>query len=280
MKALFASDIDNTLADATCTIPKKVQAYLETLHGEGWGVMFLTGRSFTFAQKALAPFKIPYYLAVQNGAEVLSMPDKFMISRHFLNREVLNPISEIFEKQGVEFFIYSGFHEGDFCYYRPHHISPDYMEYLIKLQALTKAPWVEVNSWDEAPESFPLIKCIAHRKTLIPIRDALLKLEYLSVVVMNDVVDPEKSTLMISHQDAIKGKALQTVYQRQHLTCPIIAAGDSNNDFCLLENGDIAIAMEDSPLALKELADIISKSATESGIIEALQKARKMIEFP
>lgn len=278
IKALFASDIDNTLADSSRHIPKQVKEYLEKLHTSGWSLMFLTGRSFTFAIQALEPFQLPYYLAVQNGAEILYMPDKLMVSQNFLSRDILFPLTKIFEEHGEEFFVYSGFHQGDFCYYRPNRVSPEYLAYLKKLQAITPAPWVEVSSWEEVPDRFPFIKCAGSRKSLTHIRSKVAEIKHLSVVVMDDVIDPNKSTLTISHEEATKGKALKKVYQREHLNCPIIAAGDANNDFCLLENADIAIAMEDAPIGLRDLADIIAKSAKQCGIIEALQTARKMLE--
>lgn len=277
IKAFFASDIDNTLTDLRHIIPDRVKQYLTHLHKDGWELMFLTGRSYTFAMKALDGWDIPYTLAVQNGAEILEMPAGLLCSQHFLEREILPKLSKIFEAHGEEFFVYSGHQTGDFCYYRPERFSPELLAYLKKLQAITSAPWRKVTTWQEVQDSFPLIKCAGNRASLTSIRDEVLKMKNINVVLMDDAVDTSKSTLLITHEEAAKGKALKRIYQKRQYTCPIVAAGDGNNDFCLLENADIAIAMEDAPMGLKDLADIIAKPAKECGIIEAIENARGML---
>ena len=53
----------------------------------------------------------------------------------------------------------------------------------------------------------------------------------------------------------------------------MITAGDDNNDLSLLKEGDIGIAMDGSPEALQNLADIIAPPSDRLGIIQGLQEA-------
>jgi len=278
VKGLFASDIDNTLTDSSYHIPPKVQRYLNSLYTKGWELMFLTGRSFAFAQKTLAPFKMPFYLALQNGAEVIHIPEKTTVYQNFLSKEMLFPLEKIFKEHDQDFFVYSGFRKGDFAYYRPKRFSKEKLHYFKSLQALSNSPWIEVETWDQIQDTFPFIKTIGDKKSLLAIRDKLSTLKNISVVLMDDVIEPTYKILVISHEEATKGKILKKLYQKHHLNCPIIAAGDGNNDICLLENADIAIAMEDAPIHLKKMADIIAKPAKDCGIINALEIALKQIQ--
>ena len=56
--------------------------------------------------------------------------------------------------------------------------------------------------------------------------------------------------------------------------CPIIGAGDDNNDIELLQNSDISIAMGDGSKDLIKIAQIVAKPSRQEGIIAAVQEAR------
>ena len=83
---------------------------------------------------------------------------------------------------------------------------------------------------------------------------------------------------LITHEEADKGKALKKFKELYFLKSPLITGGDDNNDIPLLREGDIRIAMDGSPEALQNLADIIAPPADRSGIIQGLQEAIAKIQ--
>ena len=96
--------------------------------------------------------------------------------------------------------------------------------------------------------------------------------------VIHDPISRELYLILITHQDADKGISLNKIVKSQKLPHPLITAGDDNNDIPLLKEGDIRIAMENSPLALQNIADIIAKPSNERGIIKAIDEAIDRIE--
>lgn len=274
-KIIFASDIDNTLTDKRHLIPDEVALYLTELHEKNCEIIFLTGRTFSFAYRSLDKFSFPYHLAVQHGAEVLQMPEKKILMRNFL------PIEIVFEVEMMaECIVYSGFETGDFCYCRRERYSKEMQDYFALLEEKASAPWVNVADWKEVKQkSIPLIKCFdSDPKRLNKVQKKLHQRVKINSAIIQDTVDPSLYILLITHSDACKGKSLEKLLTLKGWDYPIIAAGDDNNDIELLKRGTISIAMEKGPEALKKEADIIAKSSHENGIIEALEKAREMLD--
>ena len=80
MKGIIALDIDGTLtADIHC-IPNEVARYLEHLEFEGWKICLITGRPFSLANHAVEDLTFPFLLAVPNGAVMLEMPERTILT--------------------------------------------------------------------------------------------------------------------------------------------------------------------------------------------------------
>ena len=92
---ILASDIDKTLTDPRGLIPDEVANYLGELHKQGCTIVLVTGRNFTYAMQSLEKFEFPYYLAVQNGAEILSMPEKEILYQTFLPKSIAYAIDKV-----------------------------------------------------------------------------------------------------------------------------------------------------------------------------------------
>ena len=58
---------------------------------------------------------------------------------------------------------------------------------------------------------------------------------------------------------------------------PVIAAGNDHNDLSLLQAATIKIAMEDAPIPLTSIADIIAPLASKAGLIDGLEQALNLI---
>jgi 5-amino-6-(5-phospho-D-ribitylamino)uracil phosphatase len=70
-----------------------------------------------------------------------------------------------------------------------------------------------------------------------------------------------------------KGKALETLcsHLKIHLD-QVIAIGDGSNDVSLLAKAGLAIAMQNSPAELKEIADYITADVDHNGVARAVKK--------
>ncbi len=279
-KVIFASDIDKTLTDERHIIPDQVINYLGELHKEGWEIVLLTGRTFSFAMMSVEKIDFPFHLAVQNGAEVLKMPEKEILFQTFIEKEVVYKIDAICRQYQEDFLIYSGLEGGDFCYYRTSKFSPFFLDYLEKLKKVSPCEWVKIKTVEEISQlSFPLIKCLGDSLSLQKIQAKLTDIDSLTTFLINDTIDPKLSILLVTHRDANKGVVFKKIAKKCGWNCPVIAAGDDNNDIPLLQEATIAIAMNSGSRELQLHADIIAKPSFEFGIIEALEEVKLRLDI-
>jgi len=279
-KGWIALDIDGTLVDGMQPIPAPVAKYLEKLHENGWKILFTTGRTYSFAEREIKTIKFPFYLSVQNGADILSMPEKVVIDSAYLDSEVLHHVEKAYRKENDDCVVYAGFEKGDFCYYRPGRFAPHFQDYFEKLQALCKQPWQTIASFDELSGiKFPLVKCLGSEKTVRSVSKKLEEIPGLEVIVIRDSVAPLFLGL-VTDAHANKGRALHRILAKagRKKSERVIAAGDDFNDISMLRLADIRIVMGTAPAAVQAEGDIIAKSAREMGILDALQEATGVVQ--
>ncbi len=272
-RGVLALDIDGTLTGESHHIPDGVAHYLKDL-SVNWEIFLITGRSFTFAETTITKLEFPFYLAVQNGADILTMHDKKLILRNYIDRETLLNIDALLSDEAEDFLLYSGFELGDFCYYRPKRFSEELLKHFEELKRFSPTDWHEVETLEiDEQQSFPLIKYFAKESESYRIEELISRMDHLSVSVIRDPLNPAYHMAMITHADANKGTSLKKLLSHANMHGPVIVAGDDNNDLPMLELADCKIVMETAPSHMLRHADIVAKASTEMGIISALQKA-------
>ncbi|MDN3506453.1 MAG: HAD family hydrolase [Simkaniaceae bacterium] len=272
MKGVIAFDIDGTLTHRLDWIDPKVVKFLEELPSRGWHVALLTGRIFSFADRIIQNLNFSYVLSVQNGADILTMPGKESLKRNYFGPEILPIIQEAYGDAAEDFIIYAGVDQGDFCYFRPERFSEKMKPYLKKLESLGAASWQPSDFEFEPEAKFPLIKCFGDEKAMRRVHDILEANPKVEVSMIRDPIDTSLYLVLVTHPEANKGSA--AAYLREHFHCPIlIAAGDDRNDFKMLKEADISIAIQTAPEDLLAVADIHAKPAGELGILAGVEEA-------
>lgn len=270
MKGIIALDIDGTITNDKHLVPDDVYLFLQELHSDGWALAFLTGRTFSYTQMTIEHFQFPYYLAVQNGADILSMPAKQLLVRKYLNGSILKRLDEIYQTLPEDYIIYAGVQGGDYCIYRRASFSEQGLHYLDKLKKLTKQDWKEEEVFDLS-RTFPLIKCFGSLADMEKIEQSIPQTEA-SCFIIRDVVDPSFYLALITAPGVDKGTALNWIIKHSNFKGPVIAAGDDGNDLPLSVHADVFIAMHKAPLFLKSKATLIAPDK-DNGIILALKQA-------
>lgn len=272
MKGILALDIDGTLT-SEYVIPAVVVHILRKKWEEGWVICLITGRSYSYASMATVLFDFPYYFALQNGADLLQMPEKIHLSQSYLLHDITAHLDDLVRLQQSHFLIYAGYEKGDFCYFlKGETPSESFVAYLKKLQSLSKASWKATPSWKEIPQAtFPMVKIIGNREEVNRCISLLEKHHALSSCFIHDPLQPGSSLGLITDKNANKGTALN--FFRKYFSCPYaVAAGDDENDIPMLECADKKIVMETAAEFIQKRADIIASSAKRHGIIAALQQ--------
>ena len=273
----IALDIDGTVAEGFGPIPYPTAAYLHRLHDKGWKLLFITGRTFSFAHRAVGSLNFPYYLALQNGADILLMPERKVIDQRYLDSDAIHRVESAYRGQDEDFIIYAGFVHGDFCYYRPKHFSPHFKPYLEKIMSLSAEPWQALDSFQGLEnQRFSLIKCLGPEKGMRLVEAKLRGTPGLEVITIRDPLEPRLHLVLVTDREASKGHVIDRIFSfskenRKHGR--IIAAGDDRNDLSMLAKADVRIVMSTAPKEVQNEADILAKPASENGIIDALKEA-------
>ncbi|MBM3207646.1 MAG: HAD family phosphatase [Chlamydiae bacterium] len=268
-------DIDGTITADPFSIPDTVVKYFTSLYTLGWRFCFITGRTLSFACKVLDKITFPFYISVQNGADILQMPEKKLIRQSYLSSDVLAHLDVIYKDLPEDYIVYSGWERGDYCYYRPSRSSAQMNTYFSFLMTLSGTPWVALDDFSSlARETFSLIKCLGSLQMMKYVETKLKEIDGIHVTMIKDPTSPcEGYIILITDKSASKGNAMAFLKSSEKNAHLYIAAGDDMNDISLLKEADIAIAMGDAPESLQKIAHIIAKPATELGIIDALNTA-------
>ncbi len=272
----IALDIDGTVAEGFGPIPYPTAAYLHRLHDEGWKLLFITGRTFSFAYRAVGSLKFPYYLALQNGADILSMPDRKIVDQRYLDSDAIHQVEKAYRGQDEDFIIYAGYAHGDFCYYRPQHFSPHFKPYLDKIMALSAEPWQALDTFQTLEsQRFSLIKCLGPEEGMRLVETKLRGTPGLEVITIRDPLEPRLHLVLVTDREASKGHVIDRIhsFSSEKKKVRIIAAGDDRNDLSMLAKADVRIVMSTAPKEVQREADILAKPASENGIIDALREA-------
>ncbi len=268
---LIALDIDGTLTGADHQIPLEVITYLHKLYEHGWKIILVTGRMYSFAKREADKINFPYYLAVQNGADILEMPNVKLADQAYFGLDVVQLLDELYQNIESDFLIYSGYKTGDFCYYRSKNFPSSMTSYLEKLESFSGAPWKDCQDFHFEGQTFPLIKCVGFFEELKLVQEKLTGVT--TSLIKDPISDGFYHLILVTHPDATKGRALRRIQKHLNIEGPIIAAGDDMNDVPMLEIADISIAMETAPKEVLSHGQIIAKPSTELGIISALETA-------
>ncbi len=273
-KGWIALDIDGTITLDKYSVPKEVSTYLRDLNREGWSLVLATGRPFAFANMALTDFDFPFIFLPQNGSVALEMPSKKLLFKSYIPAASLPFLEEAYTGIDSDFLIYTGYDQGDFCFWRPKKFSPEEKEYLVDLQMRQKEKWREVEHFNDLPlDAFPLIKCFGNNERLSTIEKRLRASGKFEVAKIRDPFVEGMFLILVTDIHTSKGKSLLKVLEMKGRGERVIAAGDDENDKSLLEVADIKIAMAHAPESLQRVATFIAPPTQDKGIIQALQLA-------
>lgn len=276
MFGTIALDIDGTLtADSRShTMPQRVVDYLTQLAGNGWQLIFITGRTFQAGYKILQPLPFNYYFAVQNGAIILSMPSRQIVAKKYLDASIFAGMDAVCQDEPSDFVVYTGFENQDVCYYRPRKFSTSLLNYLEGRTRNFKETWIPLESYADMPiKNFPSVKCFGLYESALQVANKIKEQLGLYVPLIRDPFDEMYYVVQATHPEITKGQALLDFLKVKGRYGKIIAAGDDNNDVPMLEAADIKIAMANSPQVMLDMADIVAPPATEEGILIALEEA-------
>lgn len=279
MRGIIASDIDRTLTNEDHEIPQDVVKYLHSCYNEGFQIVFLTGRPFSFSKKALHLCDFPFHLAVQNGAEVVAMPEQEFRMQKFITKERAMRVRAANPLDDRDFLIYSGMALHDQCYYQEDCFKGAALDYLNSIQSFGAISYKAIDSYEAMDNlHYPVMRTFGNLEQLEAVKAAILEVEPdLSCVILSDLAPGGEYIIMVTEKGVDKGHTLKRLIDHYDWSGPTIGCGDDLNDCTLFDTVDISIGMENGHPDLLKKATIIAKPSYDMGIIDALEQAKGMI---
>ncbi len=274
VRGIIALDIDGTVTAQAHGLESNVIDALDRFAKEGWFFIFITGRPFQWGFLTLESLPFSYALAVQNGALLLEMPSRKILTRKYLTREILPQLEKISQECETDFVIYSGLENDDWCYYRSAFLPASLQNYGLQRAAFLGEKWRMLQAFSDLPvPRFSSVKFFAKDKHAFTISQRIEKELGLHAPPNRDPFNPDFFVIQATHPQANKGFVLKAFIQKMKFSGPIIAAGNDHNDCSMLQAAHVKIVMANAPPDVLAMADILAPPASQQGIIQGLSDA-------
>ena len=279
---LIATDMDGTLLNAAHEISEENIQAIKYAQSQGITVVIATGRAFYEANAPInqTDLKVPYICL--NGAEVRDESFNIMSTSN-LNRELINRITVELNKENIFYQVYT-----NLGIYTENPLR-DLEIYIDIAQRAGQEADVEkiksgiqkridngtlkvVENYDKIQDTPGeiVMKILAFDSDLEKIdrvSETLAKSESLAVS------SSSRGNIEITHSDAQKGIALNTIAERLNIDMKnVMAIGDNMNDVSMLERVGYSVAMENAAPEVKAIAKYETDSNEQSGVGKAIMK--------
>ena len=279
---LIATDMDGTLLNAAHEVSEDNIQAIKYAQSQGITVVIATGRAFYEANAPInqTDLKVPYICL--NGAEVRDESFNIMSTSN-LNRELINRITVELNKENIFYQVYT-----NLGIYTENPLR-DLEIYIDIAQRAGQEADVEkiksgiqkridngtlkvVENYDKIQDTPGeiVMKILAFDSDLEKIdrvSETLAKSESLAIS------SSSRGNIEITHSDAQKGIALNTIAERLNIDMEnVMAIGDNMNDVSMLERVGYSVAMENAAPEVKAIAKYETDSNEQSGVGKAIMK--------
>lgn len=260
-KAL-ALDLDGTLLTSNNTISDKTKEALIELQERGVKVILASGRPTygmkQFSEELLLDLYDSYLLSF-NGGQMIKVKGMEILSEKTLEVEMIHHLYEEALRQGVGLIVY----EKDklLC------LKPN--EYTEIESRITGMPIVEITNKNDIKEKS--VKCLMTENP-----DKIQSIESRIADIYQDSLAVYRSApffLELVPKGIDKGARLRELVHILDINpSEIVACGDGYNDKTLIEAAGVGVAMGNAVPEIKAIADDVTKSNDEDGIVDIIHR--------
>ena len=269
-KKLLVLDIDGTLTNSKKEITPATKAALKEIMEEGHLVMLASGRPTPGVRKYEAELELAKYggyLLTYNGARITRCSDNKDIFTQKFSKEYVHKLYDYCCEKDLGIVTYDDFEDTVEPYVISGRTADKYLELEARINGL---PIKEVPNFKEMidrdvynvlmtaePEKAEV--CENELKELYGSEFHITRSEPFFVEVMSTGVDKAKSIARVTEILGIKHEN-------------VIACGDGFNDTSMVKYAAIGVAMANAQAAVKKVADFITSSNDEDGIVKVIDR--------
>ncbi|MGZ1821378.1 Cof-type HAD-IIB family hydrolase [Staphylococcus argenteus] len=282
MIKLIATDMDGTLLNAAHEISQPNIDAIKYAQEQGITVVIATGRAFYEAQAPVADTDLVVPYICLNGAEVRDETFNVISTSH-LNKSLVHKITKVLKDADIYYQVYTSraiYTEDpqrdleiyiDIAERAGQHANVERIRNGIQ-RRIDNGTLKVVDNYD-AIEDIPgelIMKILAFDADLEKIDKAS---KILAESPNLAVSSSSRGNIEITHSDAQKGIALETIAERLGIEMKdVMAIGDNLNDVSMLAKAGYPVAMENGANEVKEIAKYITDTNENSGVGKAIMK--------
>ncbi|MBS7009633.1 Cof-type HAD-IIB family hydrolase [Anaerostipes sp.] len=265
---LIAMDMDGTLLTSEKKVTKNTVEVLEKAMDKGIQIVPATGRSVNGLPKELTELKRLRYCILSNGARVYDMHRQTSIYENQFNTDqILRLLDTIKPYRAFRSIAKDG---KVYCYkeeldrLESFHLG-EYSEEMIRA---SRTPVEDLKEYirREGGSSEKLTLFFEDQEERAKARKELTECGLYAVVASL------KNNLEISLHSCNKGDALAHLMEHLNLKKEnIMACGDAENDYQMIEAAGIGVVMENGSDEMKEIADYITEDHNSDGVAKAIE---------
>ena len=265
---LIAMDLDGTtLQRDHSTFSPRLLAALEKAHAKGIAVVPVTGRQFGLLPPVFET-RLPWAeLAVlANGGQIRNLQTGAVVQHLNMEPRSLEQLLALAEEYDL-----------------PVELSLDSILYLTRESYDKQCQWPDLtfhrdvilaNHGRIVPSLAPYCGAGVEKVNLFGVPAAVREtVEQRLRSVAVSAVWSSANSMEITHPDATKGRALETVCSMLGIAmAAVMAIGDSGNDITMLRQAGLGVAMGNAPEFVKEAADVCTDRYDADGAAKAIEQ--------
>ena len=266
MIKLIAIDMDGTLLNQRKQLLEETKQYFKDFHNKGTETLLVlcTGRPESGIRpylKDLGYLEENHYIISQNGANIYESQTGKRVMDAFLNSSAIQKWIELGKKHGV-----SVMGAGVDYYYSFDEDPTEWMEYDVRI---VNGSLKRISKEESLSTDFYKLLLLGEEE----------QLNEFETVIPDDwrdefyVVRSQKYLVEVLTKGVNKAFGLEELAQKLNIQPSEIAAiGDAANDIEMLQYAGLAIAMGNASEEVKAIADIVTDTNENNGVIKAIDK--------
>lgn len=257
---LIVSDIDGTILNEKCECSTRVRRALDEAQKLGIKVVLATGRMFMGADPVRESLGLDTPVICYQGAMVRQGND--ILYQNAVDNSLAREIIRISREYGFHLNLYNN----DTLI-----VEDDNKQYMKDYTQGRFTTYEVVKSFDDVElGDVSKLLCITYNEDEIINLQKELSKQFEGKLA---IVRSHKYYLEFTDIKATKGNAMNFLKDLWNIkTEEVFASGDQDNDYDLLKNAGVKIAMGNASEKLKSIADYICPTINEDGLADAIEK--------
>lgn len=236
---LVALDMDGTLLHDNNTVSAYTKSVINQALAQGVQIVLCTGRPLNMCYNYADELELTTYIVSCNGAEIWTVECE-LLERHPLEAEKVEMLWHLGNEQGL--YMWSVATDRNF---RKSSRPDDFNNH----------EWLKhgFGNLDTKAKSF-LMEKLAYDKTI-------------------EVTNSSPNNLEVNRVGVNKAQAVKRLCELSNISLEeVMAVGDSMNDFKMLDQVGLGVAVKNAQQEILDVADVITASNNEDGVAKAIER--------